>query len=218
MSYGPKDLFDTLLALDWAGRFESFNADELRRLELYDSLAVELGERPFFAQPQVLTLKAGPDGSSQDLQHAGEDPLRSMAMTFRQLWMTGEPAEFQGVRGMLRKRAKSPRDRVDVVVPLDELGRRYRDATREVRMKDVDRADPFGEPLRVHRARQVIDDWLYSGPFHTEPARVQRVQAWSRPGYEWALVESINEIASVMWELHLVVRGALAASSTAAAA
>jgi hypothetical protein len=92
MTYGPKDLFDTLLELDWTGRFESFDADERGQLQLYDSLPSELGGRSFFAHPQVLSLKAGPDGGFQDLQHAGEDSLRSMTMTFRQLWMDNEPA------------------------------------------------------------------------------------------------------------------------------
>jgi hypothetical protein len=61
-----------------------------------------------------------------------------------------------------------------VTVLLKELGRRYRVARRAVRMKHVDHANPFGEPLAEFHAEQIINDWLYGGQFHTDGARGAR--------------------------------------------
>lgn len=214
---GPRDFFDTLAELDWAGRFESFDPSERQILRRYHELAQDLGQRPFFAKLQRLAFKASPEESYERLEHAGDDALRSMTMTFRQLWMVREPARFETVRGVLRKRAAPQRGDVDVTRLLDELGRRYSRARKDEMMRHVWIDDPMGEPKEIFVAEQVIDDWLYGGTFHSDDGRAKRVRSWSKTQYEWSLIKSINALAAVMWELDIVVGGVVSAYDELAA-
>lgn len=219
MAHGPLDFFDTLVATEWTERFESFSPPELELLRKYEALASELGRRPFFAQPQRLSVKASPEESYERLDHAGEDALRSMAMTFRRLWLQGEPARFELILRLLRDHARLDSRGGEARRLLEHLGRRYRNAKREVLMRHVREDDPVGEPIRVFRAEDVIDDWLYSGPFHEDDDRAARVASWSPVGYEWSFIKGITGVAAVMWELHVVVVAVLAdASATTTAA
>lgn len=206
MTYGPKDFFDTLAETNWSDQFESFSAEERERLRLYSSLAYDLGQEDFHQEPLELSVRASPEESYQRLEHAGRTQLRSMAMVFRQLWMQGEPARFNDMRNLLRRRAAPGAS--DVLTMLDLLGARYKAAAREVMMKNVWADDPMGEPISVVRAEQVIDDWLYSGPFHTDAEKVERVRAWSAVPYEYSLAKSILGVAAVMWEMDLIVQDA----------
>jgi hypothetical protein len=115
----PLDFCDTLAATDWAGRFEPFDEGQLWQLRRYNELAHELGQSSFFAEPLTFSFKASPDESYQHLAHAGHDALRSMTMSFRQLWEPGESAQFETIRDLLRSHALPARDGVDVVVLLD---------------------------------------------------------------------------------------------------
>jgi len=216
MTYGPDDFWDTLAKTNWSGRFDSFSEDERERLRLYSSLAAELGQEDFHQEPLRFSVKASPEESYQRLEHAGRTQLRSMAMVFRQLWMQSEPARFNDMRNLLRRRAL-PEGGEDVVVMLDILGARYKAASREVMMKNVWEHDSMGEPISVVRAEQVIDDWLYSGPFHTDPEKVERVKSWSKDPYEYSLAKSIRGLAAVMWELDLIVQDALGERAALAA-
>ncbi len=69
----------------------------------------------------------------------------------------------------------------------------------------------------VVRARQVIEDWLYSGPFHAKKDKVERVKRWSPTSYGFTLAKAIHEIAGVMWELQIIVMGALGEPTAIAA-
>jgi hypothetical protein len=203
--HGPLDFFDTLAQLDWSGRFESFSAAELRMLRRFDELAADLGRRSFFATPQRLAVKAGPDESYERLEHAGEDALRSMAMSFRRLQLHDEPARFEPVLKLLLDHLSPDDPRGYTHGLLTHLGRRYRQARRTELMKQVWEDDPFGEPIRVVRAQRVIDDWFNAGPFHGDEQKSQRVAAWSPVAYEWSFVKAVHGIAAVIWELHVIV-------------
>ncbi len=207
MFIGPLDFFDTLARLDWSQRFEPFGKEDADLLARYDGLAAELGGRSFFAQPQRLSFKAAPDESYERVEHAGEDALRSMAMTFRRLWLKKEPARFEAVLRLLRDHTACTADGLEARRLLDIVGARFRIATRAELMKHVWDDDPFGEPIRVFRARQVIDDWFYAGPFHEDPERAKRVRAWSPAAYEWSFIKAVHEVAVVIWELQVVVSG-----------
>lgn len=209
MSSSATDLFERLAATDWSCRFESFSARDFELLALYDELASDLGRAGFFSQPQTLSVKAADDGSYEKLEHAGADALRSMTMTFRQLWSPKEPARFQKILAVLRTHALSEQT-TDL---LDEIGVAYRRATRQVHMKHVWKDDPMGAPIEEFRASDIIDDWFYSGPFHTDRTKQARVNSWSPTAYEWSLIKAINEIAGVMWQLRSVVAGVLAAAT-----
>ncbi len=217
MQIGPLDFFDTLVTTDWDQRFESFDDEQLWQLQRYNELAHELGTSSFFSQPLRFSFKASADESYQRLHHAGYDSLRSMTMSFRQLWDTKEPTRFEAIRDLLRSHASPARGGVDVVVLLDALGGRYKEATREVMMKGVWADDPVGEPKEVIRARQVIEDWLYSGPFHAKKDKIERVKRWSPTAYEFTLTKSIHAVVGVMWELQIIVIGALGELATATA-
>jgi len=130
-------------------------------------------------------------------------------MSFRQLWDAKEPARFGAIRDLLRGHALPARDGVDIALLLDVLGSRYKDATRAVMMKGVWDDDLMGEPREVIRAQQVIEDWLYSGQFHAKRDKVARIERWSRTTYEFTLAKAIHLVVGVMWELHIVVIGAL---------
>ncbi len=143
---GPLPFWDTLVATDWDRRFESFDDDQLWQLGRYNELAHELGQSSFFSEPLTFSFKASTDDSYQRLDHAGYDSLRSMTMSFRQLWELGEPARLETTRDLLRSHALPARDSVDVVVLLDVLGDRYKAATRQVMMKGVRADDLMGEP------------------------------------------------------------------------
>lgn len=211
MRVGPLDLFDTLASTDWRGRFDDFDETELRRLRLYDKLAHELGHSSFFSQPLTFSVKASPEERYRRLEHAGHDALRSMTMTFRQLWSNKEPARFEAIRALLRNRALPAHDRVEVVPLLDLLGSRLKQAAAGEMMKHVWKDDPFGTPIEVTYARQVIDDWLYAGPFHADEEKIERVERWSPETYEFTLAKAIRSVSYVFWELHIVVGGALRA-------
>jgi hypothetical protein len=208
---GPRDVFDTLVETNWTSRFESFTDDELRRLRLYDQLADELGRRSFFSSPQRLSVKLSVEESYSRLEHAGEDSLRSMAMTFRHVWQPGEPANFDSIRSLLRSRAAPSRAGAEAVGLLDVLGKRFKEARREEMMKHVWEDDPMGKPKKVFRASQVVDDWINGYAFHKDSDKAERVASWSPTQYEWTLTKAINEFAGVIWELHIVVMGALSA-------
>jgi hypothetical protein len=209
MPTGPLDFFDTLASTDWHGRFAPFTTPQLRQLRRYHELAHELGRSSFFSQRLTFSVKASPEERYQRLEHAGHDALRSMSMSFRQLWDASEPARFDAVRQLLRGNARPPRDQVDVRVLLDVLGSRFKAATRSDMMRIVWQDDRLGEPKEVIRARQVIDDWLYSGPFHADEDRIARVGRWSSTAYEFTLAKALHAIAGVIWELQIVVGGAL---------
>jgi hypothetical protein len=74
-------------------------------------------------------------------------------------------------------------------------------------MKCVWADDPMGEPKDVIRARQVVDDWLYSGPFHAKKDRIERIKRWTPTSYEFTLTKAIRAIVGVVWELHIIVMG-----------
>jgi hypothetical protein len=97
-----------------------------------------------------------------------------------------------------------------VRVLLDVLGSRFKAATRAEMMRIVWEDDPMGEPKEVIRARQVIDDWLYSGAFHADKERIARVERWSATSYEFTLAKALHAIVGVIWELQIVVGGVLA--------
>ena len=137
-----------------------------------------------------------------------------MAMSFRQLWASGEPSQFQTISGFLRRHALSTP--LDTFVLLDHIGERYRTARRLVMMKEVWADDPVGEPKHVIRAEQVIEDWLYSGPFHANKTKIERVKRWSTTSYGFCLAKAIRAMVGVMWELHIVVVGATAGLPAAA--
>lgn len=214
---GPRDVFDTLVETDWNSRFESFTDDELRRLRLYDQLAPELGRRSFFSSPQRLSVKSSAEESYSRLDHAGEDSLRSMAMTFRHLWQPGEPANFESIRSLLRDRAAPSPPGAEAVKLLDVLGKRFKDVRRKEMLKHVWADEPMGKPIKVFRATQVVDDWLNGYAFHKDTDKAERVASWSATQYEWSLIKAIHDFAGVMWELHIVLMGAVAAAEAAVA-
>jgi hypothetical protein len=209
MLIGPLDFFETLASTDWHGRFAPFTTPQLRQLRRYHELAHELGRSSFFSQRLTFSVKASPEESYQRLEHAGYDALRSMSMSFRQLWDAKEPARFDAVRQLLRDHALPPRYQVDVRVLLDVLGSRFKAATRSDMMRIVWEDHPLGKPKEVIRARQVIDDWLYSGPFHADEERIARVERWSSKAYEFTLAKALHAIVGVLWELLIVVGAVL---------
>jgi len=220
MTVVPQTFFDALATMDVSGRFESLTCEERAILARYHEVCAKLGVASFFAGPVRLSVKAAPDESYERLEHPGEDQLRSMTMWFRQLWMKKEPARFHAVLGLLRGRLAPNHPDVNATrTVLTHLGRRHRQACRRSLMKHVWDHDPVGEPIRDFDAEQVIDDWLYGGQFHFDPAAAERVGSWSRPAYEWSLIKAITGVCAVCWELDLLVGAVLedARQSSAAA-
>jgi hypothetical protein len=207
MCASAPDLFDRLAAIDWGDRFDTFSADEQQVLALYHALAQELGQHDFFAEPQRLSVGADDDGSYERVEHAGPHVLRSMTMVFRQMWSKREPAQASKVLSVLRRHAVGP----STVSLLDEIGEHLRAAGRRELMKHVWIDDPMGTPKQVFRAAEVIDDWLYSGAFHTDLDKKAKVAGWSAASYEGSLIKGIADVAAVMWELDIVVGGVLEA-------
>lgn len=199
------DIYTVAEDEDLGSHFEPFTSGDLRVLELYDRLCGELGESTFFNAKVMFRF-----GPGTELIHAGFDALRSMAMSFRQLWLQKEPAQFHRVLRVLREHAKPASGAFDIVVVLDGLGRRYKAARREVLMKHVWEGDPFGEAKETFDAERVINDWLNSGLFHTDNEAVARVTSWSPTAYEFSVIKALHHVTGVMWELHLVVVAALA--------
>lgn len=198
---GPLDFFDTLVTTDWQRRLAPFSDEERSTLELHRDRAKELGQRSFFEAPHRLTV----DGEGERIEHAGEDALRSMVLTFRHLWQSGEPARFQTVRELIRSHVDpSGADSEATLQLLDLIGARYKAACRKVQMKHVWQHDPMGKPKQVFRSAQVIDDWINGVAFHSDEDKARRVYGWQPVAYEWSLIKSIHDVAVVMWELHLV--------------
>jgi hypothetical protein len=206
------DIYEMAEREDLGARFESFGSDDLRKLRLYARLCRELGESTFLNDD--VSFNFGAEGDR--LTHAGSDALRSMSMSFRQLWMQDEDAQFHRIHRILRQAVKPSSDGTDVVAVLDELGRRHRQARREVMMKHVWVDDPVGVPKQTFDAERVINDWLYGGQFHSDPEAAARVQSWSPVAYEWSLIKALQEVIGVLFELHLLVVAALAARPGAA--
>lgn len=206
MIYGPLALFDALAAMDVRPRFESFDDSDLDLLVRYHHVCGALGSSTFFSNPVRFSVKAAPDDSYERLDHAGRDPLRSMAMDFRQLWMKKEPARFHAILNVLRRGISPASPLADNTrAVLDYLGHRHRDERQTSLMKHVWHDDPMGPPIREFTAEQVIDDWLYGGAFHFEAGAARRVASWSPVAYEWSLVKAVTHIAGVCWELNLLV-------------
>lgn len=206
MVVGPQTFFDALATLDVGSRFEPLTESQLDALGRYHQLAGELGTSTFFSGPVRLSVKASAAESYERLEHAGFDPLRSMTMSFRQLWMSKEPTRFHAILNILRSAIPtnglgSTRTRA----VLDHLGRRHRHARAISLMKHVRVDDPMGRPIREFTAEQVIDDWLYGGAFHFDPDAAERVASWSPNAYEWSLIKAITAVAGVCWELDLLV-------------
>jgi hypothetical protein len=196
------DIAGIVGAHDVPGRFESFTDEERATLRRYHVLCTELEESSFHNEPASMSMR-----ETVQVRHAGFDSIRSMSMTFRQLWMQGEPARMQTVLSLLRRRAKPPDldDDFDVISVLDELGRRFKEARREELMKHVWADDMFGEPKESFRAEGIIQDWFYSGRFHEDMDAAARVAGWSSEAYEWSLVKAFIHLTNVMCELHVLV-------------
>lgn len=210
MTHGPLTLFDALAAMDVRPRFESFDDSDLDLLARYHHVCRALGSSTFLSNPVRFSVKAAPDESYERLDHAGRDPLRSMAMDFRQLWMKKEPARFHAVLNVLRRGvATSSPLAENTRTVLDHLGRRHRDERNTSLMKHVWADDPMGPPIREFTAEHVIDDWLYGGAFHFDADAAGRVASWSPVAYEWSLVKALTRIAGVCWELDLLVGATL---------
>ncbi|PTL58604.1 hypothetical protein [Paraconexibacter algicola] len=206
MAHGPVTLFDALVSMEVGSRFESLGDSELDLLVRYHEVCCGLGSSTFFSQPIRFSVKAAPEESYERLDHAGRDPLRSMTMDFRQLWMKKEPARFHAILGLLRQRVASQTTLADSTKAiLDLLGRRHRDERNVGLMRHVWADDPMGPPIREFTAEQVINDWLYGGAFHFDADAASRVAAWSPVAYEWSLVKAIKGIAVVCWELDVLV-------------
>lgn len=210
MSKPEKTVWDVADDITWGHRFESFTLEELRKLEVFTVHAVELAERPFFSSPINFSFKASPEESYQRLAHAGDDALRSVAMNFRQLWSPKERSRFEKVHELLRTHAKpGVVDGVDLSELLSSLERRYRVAKAEVAMKHVWVHDPMGQPKETFTVDFVIDRWLYSGKFHTEDDKQDFVESWNPTTYEYTVIKWMRRVAVLMWELDILVRGAL---------
>jgi hypothetical protein len=205
MAYGPLTLIDALVSMDVRSRFESFDDSERNLMVRYHEVCRALGSSTFFSNPVRLSVKAAPDESYERLDHAGRDPLRSMTMDFRQLWMKKEPVRFHAVLGLLRRRAVSAPLADNTEAILDLLGRRHRRERGVGLMKHVWADDPMGPPIREFTAEQVIDDWLNGGAFHFDADAADRVASWSPAAYEWSLVKAVRGIAGVCWELDILV-------------
>jgi hypothetical protein len=196
-----------LAAIEWGSRFESFSEDALGTLRLYDERCTELGTSSFNTGPIRFTV-----AKKMELEHAGKDALRSMSMAFRQVWMSGEPAQFHVVLRLLRENVDpSVTHEPGALAILAELGRRFREANRQEMMKHVWADKPMGKPIRVFRARQVIEDWFYSGPFHTDGEKVKRVRSWSPIAYEWSFIKAVIAVMDPILDLHVIVASILAA-------
>jgi hypothetical protein len=206
---GPLDFVETLESTDWRGRFAPFAEPQLRQLRRYHQLAYELRRSSFFSRPLASSMNVSAEQGYQRLDHAGYDALRSAAMTFRQLWDEKEPARFTAVRNLLRRHALPARGGVDTAALLDVLGSRFRAATRLEMMRVMWSRDPLFEPNEVIRARQFIDDWMYGGAFHANTERAARLDRWVPVTYELTLAKALHAIVGVIWELHIVVGGAL---------
>lgn len=218
MSKSAKTVWDIPEDFQWGDRFESFSPDELRRLETYHELARDMGERPFFSSSVKMSFKASPEESYQHLEHAGDDALRSVSMTFRQMW-SDQPTRVEGVHQLLYDHAKrGSADGVDVRALLSSIIRRYNAAKSEEMMKHVWEHDPFGEPKASFSAEYVIDQWFYSGTrFHWDDDKQAFVESWSREAIEFSYIKAMQNVAGVMWELDVMVAGALEEAGVLAA-
>jgi hypothetical protein len=210
MIYGPLTLFDALASTDVGSRFGRFDFEDLDLLLRYHHICRALASSTFFSNPVRLSVKVAPDERYRRLDHAGRDPLRSMAMDFRQHWMKKEPARFHAILLILRRGIAPGPHALQTRAILDHLGRRHRDKMKATLMRHVWADDPMGPSVREFTAEQVIDDWLYGGAFHFDADAARRVESWPSTHYEWSLINPITAIAGVCWELDLLA-GAIVA-------
>lgn len=180
MAVDSKDLTYVLASADWFGRFARFSPSQL---ELYQRRTGELGQHTFLRHPRRVELRSDVIGVHETLQHAGLDALRSMTMTFRQLWMPKKPAEFRKVHKKLRAHVAEDDSGIQAWVWLDEVGKNFSVARREPRAGFAALGD---SRRRIEDLvnEDVIDDWLYGVAFHSDCARAQRVEICKRVTHE----------------------------------
>lgn len=212
------EVWDVVERLKWGHRFEPFTDDELRTLQVYSQHARGLAERPLFSKPLRFAFASTAE-KPERLQYAGEDALRSTSMHFRQLWSKEERTRFEKVHELIRTHIRGGRiDGVDLKPVLGSVMSRYQSAKAYEAMKHVWADDPMGEPKESFSAEYVIECWLYSDPFHTDDDKVKFRESWTPEGFDFTVIKAMRSVAALMWELDVLVQGALEEAEGAAVA
>jgi hypothetical protein len=96
----------------------------------------------------------------------------------------------------------------EAVRQLDGIGCRYRATLKTKLMSGGDRKNPMVD-VEESSAEQVISDWLYFGAAHWDEEKAERVNQWSKVGYEFSLSKAVIAVLNVYWELDLLIQGLL---------
>jgi hypothetical protein len=198
---------ESFATLDCEEAFSPFSSDDLARLRRYLDICESLAERRFFTERINFSARISIDRPNyENLEHAGEDALRSAVLDFRQLWMDKEITHFPTIRNRLRRRAvsKGTVESAIAISELDRLGKKYSDERNRSMMRRVHPENPTQAIAHI-RAHQVVEDWLYGGVIHFDPDSAARVKAWPPSTYEWTLIKSIHGLVKVYLELTVLV-------------
>jgi len=98
-----------------------------------------------------------------------EEPFRSLAISIRLVYQTGEPANFYSIANLLSKAgSQAIRDRVA------EIRRRY---TAAQASPVASMTVQVGEEVLTLSARDVFETWMYTGVFHQDTDRLDTYRA-----------------------------------------
>lgn len=205
---GIEARFREIDVIDPARAFGPFTEEELEALRAYSRVCGQLNSRELLTRGVRFSFKAGVDGSGQEIEHAGDDALRSAMMDFRLIWMSDERTYFPRIRNTVRARLDTSLPQAsEALAAIDLLGKEFGEARREkalgVRVADG------AEGIRWYRAEEIIDDWISGVAFHGDRDRAARVGAWQQSSYEIQLIKAVNRISNVWFAFELLVRAIL---------
>lgn len=177
-----------------------------QRLERFLELIRGLTQSPLFkSTPIGLNLTPGAEGlfEVECVAPIDEFGMRGMLTYFRQLWLSGEPAQFGGLRNDLRRHVNdsgalaSP----ELVRWLDDIGRSDRQARRSCPEMSVLEAEVGASGVlrdEAVRSERIIDDWCNGEVFHSDTEKRARINwAGDADAYRFTLLAAIQDVTKV---------------------
>lgn len=193
--------------------------DELIQLRRYLQLVRRLTDAPLFKGDCTVGVHLLPDEDGA-LQQTVISPVNELEMagvltSFRQLWMSGEPAQFPKVLATLRTNAMAlggPTAQA-LIAELDDIGREYKEVRRASPDLGVLEAEFEGDLVTQDgpvRAERILDDWVNGDLFHSDPEKRERFESREDRNMYWlALLVTVQDMAKVYARLGRIVRDVL---------
>lgn len=132
-------------------------------------------------------------GHWYELLDVNNDPLNLesfnfLIMTFRLMYMDGEPTNIRTIRNIVRQ--YTPMDRLEWV---DNFGRKWNNALQE----ESHIVNEEGGFLKLDK---VLDNWFYGKRFHSDKEKRDFVKHWGKP-LEAEVVFIINYLCVLVFDL-----------------